>query len=99
MSTDTACSSSLVGAHLAHQGLLAGEADAAVAGGINIMLQASTTAGICQLQVGGLAGCNCRDAMLRQAGIRLLQAPHLTQYHHPNCLCAGAVPRGPLQVL
>lgn len=51
VSTDTACSSSLVGLHLAHKGLLGGEAKASVAGGINIMLDPATTAGICQLQV------------------------------------------------
>lgn len=52
VSTDTACSSSLVAAHLAHRGLLDGEAQASVAGGINIMLDPATQAGICQLQVG-----------------------------------------------
>ena len=63
VSTDTACSSSLVGAHLAHQALLAGESDAAVAGGINIMLEASTTAGICQLQALSPVGrCRSFDA-------------------------------------
>lgn len=51
VSTDTACSSSLVGLHLAHTALLGGEAQASVAGGINIMLDPATTAGICQLQV------------------------------------------------
>ena len=52
ISTDTACSSSLVAAHLAHTGLLNEEADASVVGGINMMIDASTTFGICQLQVG-----------------------------------------------
>lgn len=52
ISTDTACSSSLVATHLAHKGLLLGESSAAVASGSNIMLSASTTAAICQLQVG-----------------------------------------------
>lgn len=51
ISTDTACSSSLVASHLAHRALLNGEAKAAIAGGINIMLMYGTTAGICQLQV------------------------------------------------
>ena len=55
ISTDTACSSSLVAAHLAHTGLLNGESSFAVAAGTNVMLKASTTAGICQLQV-----CACR---------------------------------------
>lgn len=51
ISTDTACSSSLVAAHLAHKGLLLGESTAAVVAGSNIMLSASTTTAICQLQV------------------------------------------------
>lgn len=41
-------------AHLAHRGLLDGEAGASVAGGTNVMLDAATMAGICQLQVGFL---------------------------------------------
>ena len=50
MSTDTACSSSLVAAHLAAQGLGRGETAAALAGGVNVMLLAQTTARICLLQ-------------------------------------------------
>lgn len=60
VSTDTACSSSLVAAHLAAQGLAAaagsggsgGGGGAALAGGVNVMLLAQTTARICLLQVG-----------------------------------------------
>jgi len=52
ISTDTACSSSLVASHLAHRALVNGESEAALVGGSNIMLLYSTTAGICQLQVG-----------------------------------------------
>lgn len=37
-------------------GILGGEAAAALAGGINIMVWAETTVGICQLQVGGWGG-------------------------------------------
>ncbi|KAK9803914.1 hypothetical protein WJX72_004698 [[Myrmecia] bisecta] len=63
VSTDTACSSSLVAAHLAHRGLLTDEATSAVAGGINIMLRAETTAGIGQLQALSPVGrCKTFDA-------------------------------------
>jgi acyl transferase domain-containing protein len=51
VSTNTACSSSLVAAHLAHVGLLNSESSAAVAAGSNMMLDPTTTSGICQLQV------------------------------------------------
>ena len=50
MSTDTACSSSLVAAHMAHKGLLTGEAAKAIAGGVNLALSPTTTIAICQLQ-------------------------------------------------
>jgi len=59
VSTDTACSSSLVAAHLAARGLIGGEQDAAVAGGINAMLLGETTAGISQLQALSAVG-RCR---------------------------------------
>lgn len=52
-------------AHLAHTGLLAQEAHAAVAGGTNAMLDATTMAGICQLQVGvGVAPEHAHDRRL-----------------------------------
>ena len=79
ISTDTACSSSLVAAHLASTGLQNGEAEAAVAGAINIMLDAATTAGICQLQVGAAVATGCR----RSSGL-LQQAPP-----HTPAACAG----------
>lgn len=55
VSTDTACSSSLVAGHLAHKGLLNGEATMAVAAGVNTMLSSLTTVAICQLQVCSLS--------------------------------------------
>lgn len=54
VSTDTACSSSLVAMHLAHKAILNNDTQAAVVGGINIMLLGGTTAGICQLQASNL---------------------------------------------
>lgn len=59
ISTDTACSSSLVAAHLAHRGLLAGEATHAVAAGVNLALSPTTTVAICQLQALSVVG-RCR---------------------------------------
>jgi acetyl-CoA acetyltransferase len=50
LATHTACSSSLVATHLAAAGLRAGEAGAAVAAGVFLMLLGGTMAGICQLQ-------------------------------------------------
>lgn len=59
VSTDTACSSSLVAAHLAARALVHGEAESAVAGGINAMLLSETTGGISQLQALSASG-RCR---------------------------------------
>ena len=53
-STHTACSSSLVATHLAHTGLLYGEAHAAASCGIFMVLLPGTMSGISQLQVGGV---------------------------------------------
>jgi acyl transferase domain-containing protein/surfactin synthase thioesterase subunit/acyl carrier protein/NAD(P)-dependent dehydrogenase (short-subunit alcohol dehydrogenase family) len=50
VSTDTACSSSLVAAHLGNTALHMQECGRAAVGGTNIMLDAYTTAAICQLQ-------------------------------------------------
>ena len=61
VSTDTACSSSLVASHLAARAIVHGEMSAAVAGGINAMLLAETTAGISQLQALSSVG-RCRFA-------------------------------------
>lgn len=51
---------------LKHAGLLEHESDAAVAGGINVMLSAKTTAGICQLQALSVVG-RCRTFEARCA--------------------------------
>ena len=63
ISTDTACSSSLVAAHLGHRSLITEDATAAVAGGANLMLSATTTAAICQLQaLSPMGRCKTFDA-------------------------------------
>lgn len=49
VSTHTACSSSLVSTHLAHTGLLGGEAELATTAGVFLMLLPGTAAGISQL--------------------------------------------------
>jgi len=50
LSTHTACSSSLVATHLAHTGLLNGEASAAAASGVFMVMLPGTMSGISQLQ-------------------------------------------------
>lgn len=64
ISTDTACSSSLVATHLAHTGITNRESVAAVAGGVNLMLDPVTTVAICQLQV------DARDTVLRKRHVK-----------------------------
>ncbi|MFI6996221.1 beta-ketoacyl synthase N-terminal-like domain-containing protein [Nocardia sp. NPDC050175] len=49
MAIDTACSSSLVALHLAVRSLRSGEADAALVGGVNLMLSPATTVSLSKL--------------------------------------------------
>ena len=50
VAVDTACSASLVAAHLGRAGLAAGEAGAALVGGVNALTSPTTAAAICALQ-------------------------------------------------
>ncbi|HEX8053993.1 MAG TPA: beta-ketoacyl synthase N-terminal-like domain-containing protein, partial [Thermoleophilaceae bacterium] len=50
LALDTACSSSLVAAHLACQSLHGGECEAAVVGGVNLMLAPATSIGMAKLR-------------------------------------------------
>jgi acyl transferase domain-containing protein len=63
LSTHTACSSSLVATHLAHTGLLNGEATYAAASGVFLVMLPGTMAGISQLQAFSPVGrCKTFDA-------------------------------------
>ncbi|MBC8088787.1 MAG: acyltransferase domain-containing protein, partial [Phycisphaerae bacterium] len=59
ISVDTACSSSLVAIHLACQGLRLGECDAALAGGVNLILTPELNINFCK------AGMMSRDGRCR----------------------------------
>ncbi|MFD0746624.1 beta-ketoacyl synthase N-terminal-like domain-containing protein [Phytohabitans flavus] len=48
LTVDTACSSSLVAVHQACAAIRAGDIDAALAGGVNLMLSPTTTVALCQ---------------------------------------------------
>jgi acyl transferase domain-containing protein len=51
LSVDTACSSSLVAVHLAVQALRSGQCDAAIAGGVNVILSPVTTIALTKAQM------------------------------------------------
>ncbi|HEX4955004.1 MAG TPA: amino acid adenylation domain-containing protein [Thermoanaerobaculia bacterium] len=60
LAVDTACSSSLVALHLACQSLRAGECDAALAAGVNLMLSPRATVYSCRIQALSPSG-RCRS--------------------------------------
>ena len=63
VSLDTACSSSLVAVHLACQSLRSGECDAALAGGVNVILDAGSSAMFANgNMLSGEARCKTFDA-------------------------------------
>jgi acyl transferase domain-containing protein/acyl carrier protein len=63
LALDTACSSSLVGVHLAVQALRRGECDAALAGGVNLILSPQGTVVACRSQMLSRSGrCHTFDA-------------------------------------
>ena len=63
LSVDTACSSSLVAIHLAAQALRQGECDAALAGGVNLILSPVTTIALSKAQMMAPDGrCKAFDA-------------------------------------
>lgn len=63
VSLDTACSSSLVAVHLACQSLRAGESDAALAGGVNLILSPEVSLYLCELRALSHSGrCRTFDA-------------------------------------
>lgn len=63
MAVDTACSSSLVSAHLACQSLQSGECDAALVGGVNLILRPNTHVLLSKMEVISPTGeCKTFDA-------------------------------------
>lgn len=63
MTVDTACSSALLAIHLACRSLWVGECDAALAGGVNLVLSPEVTLSLCQLRALSMRGqCRTFDA-------------------------------------
>ncbi len=63
LAVDTACSSSLVAVHLACRSLASGECDAALAGGINVLLTPETAVGASKMKMLAADGrCKAFDA-------------------------------------
>jgi len=83
LAVDTACSSSLVAIRLACQSLRAGECDAALAGGVNLILSTETTQSLTRAKVLSPEG-RCRafdasaDGMARAEGCGLLMLKSLS---------------------
>jgi amino acid adenylation domain-containing protein len=84
LAVDTACSSSLVAIRLACQSLRAGECDAALAGGVNLILSMETTQSLSRAKVLSPEG-RCRafdaaaDGMARAEGCGLVLLKPLSQ--------------------
>ncbi len=84
LAVDTACSSSLVAVHLACQSLWAGESRVAIAGGVNVLLLPTVTAGFAK---GGFMSSNGRcksfdasaDGYVRSEGAGLVVLKPLAQ--------------------
>ena len=86
-STHTACSSSLVATHLAHTGLLNGEARAAASCGIFMVLLPGTMSGISQLQVGGLEWAGLDTNMMDQSRLCVRHTGYASALSSLGLLC------------
>ncbi|WIN00593.1 SDR family NAD(P)-dependent oxidoreductase [Actinoplanes oblitus] len=86
LAVDTACSSSLVAAHLAVRALRAGDADAALVGGVNILLDPMSSVAVSQAHMLAPDG-RCRtfdagaDGFVRAEGCGVLVLKRLADAH------------------